>query len=120
MLIICSVTMLRTVAVFSAVTLPTPVTTIGKSCCWTLVATTGISGGGGAATVARCSICRKYTFPPPPKRTTTTTGVTSFANLHVTGGTRVAALSRSRVAGVPLSMFMSWYLARERQNEVGG
>ena len=46
MLMIGSVTMLRTVAEFSAATLPIPVSTIGKFCCLTVVAMTGTGGGG--------------------------------------------------------------------------
>ena len=46
MLMIGSVTMLRTVAEFSAATLPIPVSTIGKFCFWTVVAMTGTGGVG--------------------------------------------------------------------------
>src|SRR5713101_5541603 len=74
------VTWLRTVAVLSAVTVPIPVSTIGKSCCWTVVAMTGTGGGGGVATGARSATYRKYTVAPPPKRATVTTTSNNFAH----------------------------------------
>jgi hypothetical protein len=43
-----SVTMLRTVAEFSAATLPIPVSTIGKFCFWTFAAMMGTGAGGSA------------------------------------------------------------------------
>src|SRR4051794_24542843 len=64
MLIIGSVTMLRTVAEFSAATLPIPVSTIGKFCCLTVVAITGTGGGGpGVAVVGTCAKCCHPRYP---------------------------------------------------------
>ena len=59
MLKICSVTMLRTVALFSAVILPIPVRTIGKSRGWTVVAVTGTGAGGpGVLLGLRAKFCQ--------------------------------------------------------------
>jgi hypothetical protein len=58
-LTICSITMLWTVAELSAVTLPTPVGTIGKFCFWTVVAITGTGGGGSGAALGLRVKCRQ-------------------------------------------------------------
>src|SRR5712671_2229598 len=64
MLMIGSVTRLRTVAEFSAATLPIPVSTIGKFCCLTVVAITGTGGGGpGVAVVGTCAKCCHPRYP---------------------------------------------------------
>jgi hypothetical protein len=52
---------LRTVAEFSAATLPIPVSTIGKFCFWTVAAITG-TGGVGSATAA-AELCAKCCQP---------------------------------------------------------
>src|SRR5215472_10134292 len=65
MLTIGSVTMLRTVALFSAATFPIPVSTIGKFCCLTVVAITGTGGGGtGFAVDGTCTKCCHPRYPP--------------------------------------------------------
>src|SRR5215469_18731050 len=57
--------MLRTVAELSAVTLPIPVSTIGKFCFWTVVAMTGTgSGGSSFAAAGPCAKCCHPRYPP--------------------------------------------------------
>src|SRR5215471_248587 len=52
--------MLRTVAEFSAVTLPIPVKTIGKFCFCTVAAMTGTGGGAsGIVAAGPCAKCRQ-------------------------------------------------------------
>src|SRR6476646_10469877 len=71
-----SVTMLRTVAEFSAATLPIPVSTIGKFCCFTVVAMTGTGGEGSGFAVE--GVCAKYCHPRyPPEATTSIARPTS-------------------------------------------
>jgi len=65
MLMIGSVTMLRTVAEFSAATLPIPVSTIGKFCFWTVVAMTGM--GVRAQAPQRGGSARNVVIPRNPR-----------------------------------------------------